>query len=101
MPDVRTYPEGHFVNLGLAIGMPIGLPVGLLFGDAAYLSIGLALGAGVGLAIGSAVEARYKRAGQIVPLDPAVKRRRDRILTISALAGAVVAVGVTLFLVLR
>ena len=97
----KTYPEGHFVNYGLAIGIPLGLPLGLLFGDAAYMGIGIAIGAGVGLAIGSAAEARYKRNGQIEPLDPEVKRRRARILTITALAGAVVAAGLALYLVLR
>ncbi len=97
----KTYPEGHFVNYGLAIGIPLGLPIGLLFGDPAFMGIGIAIGAAVGLAIGSATEARYRRNGQIEPLSPEAKQRRTRALTISALVGAVVAVGLVLFLLLR
>ena len=99
--DEKTYPEGHFPAVGIAIGIPLGIPVGLLFGDAAFIGIGAALGGAIGLVIGTASENRYKQNGQIVPLSPEVKKRRTRLLTIAAMVGAVVAVGLALYVVFR
>ena len=48
----KRYPEGHFIEWGVAIGLIIGIPVGLALGNIAWgPAIGIALGLSIGLSL--------------------------------------------------
>ena len=81
MGEPRTYPEGYFLGLWMAIFMPIGAAFGLLIGDdGGMLAVGVGAGVGVGVAVGAGVEARYREKGLIRDLSPEEKKRRTRLV---------------------
>ena len=97
----KTYPEGHFIGLWMAISIAIftviGLPLSIIFDMLGFMGIGPALGVAIGLSIGSAIEGKYKAEGRIRPLTEEEKRKRQY----AVLAGiAVLSLGVIVFILL-
>lgn len=97
MPD-RTYPEGTFLAVAIAIGAAIGVPLGLAIGEPAFIGIGIAVGTGVGTAIGVALEESYKRRGLIRPATPEQRKRRGR-FALAAIAIGVILAAIIIVLV--
>ena len=100
MGEPRTYPEGYFLGLWMAIFVPIGAALGLLMSDGGgMLAVGVGAGVGVGVAVGAGIEARYREKGLIRNLSPEEGKRRTRrvLMSVGALvAGLVVLVVVFL-----
>jgi len=74
------YPEGHFLNLWMAIGMVLfsglGIPLSVVTKNYGLIGIGPAIGVAFGLSVGQAVENRYKKENRLRPLTEAEKRRK-------------------------
>ena len=68
----KKYPEGHFIGIGIAIGIPLGIPLAISLGNTGFIGVGLP----IGLAIGMALEKKYKKEGQIRPLNEGEKKKR-------------------------
>ncbi len=49
----KRYPEGHFIEWGVALGLVLGMPVGLALGNIAW---GPAIGVAIGIAVGLSLE---------------------------------------------
>ena len=49
------YPEGHWMNRGIAIGICIGIPMGVAMGN---IALGSAIGVVMGAAIGTALKTK-------------------------------------------
>ena len=97
----KTYPEGHFIGMWMAICVAIftliGLPLSIISEMTGFIGIGPAIGVAIGLSIGSAIEAKYKKEGKIRPLTEEGKRKRQY----AVLAGiAVLTLGVIVFILL-
>ena len=89
----KTYPEGYFLALGLALGIPFGLVFAVTLENFGFIGMGLPFG----LAMGLALEAKYKKEGKIRPAGPKDLRRK----TIGLVTGIVVAlIFLVIFLVM-
>jgi len=62
--DNTTYPEGHFLAIGLALGIPFGIVFATILDNPGFIAMGMPFG----LAVGLALEAKYKKEGKIRPL---------------------------------
>jgi len=82
--------QGQSIALGLPIGIGAGVALGVALGN---LPVGLALGAGIGLSIGLAMEREQSGTEPISP-------RAVTVLTISALLGLVILVGLVVGILL-
>ncbi|MCK5233828.1 MAG: hypothetical protein KAJ91_03345 [Candidatus Aenigmarchaeota archaeon] len=49
----KRYPEGHFIEWGVALGLILGVPIGLALGNLAW---GPAIGVILGISIGFSLE---------------------------------------------
>ena len=49
------YPEGHWMNRGIAIGICLGIPIGVAIGN---IALGSAIGVVMGAAIGAALKSK-------------------------------------------
>lgn len=89
MKNQSKYPEGHFVNMWMAIGIAmfsgIGIPLSIATDNMGFIGIGPALGVSIGLSIGSGIEAKYKKEGKIRPLTKEEEMRRKTLVTIGLL----------------
>ena len=95
----KTYPEGHWMGLGIGIGLPIGVAIffiaDLLTGEfGSMFFLGPGAGVAIGVSIGAALEEKHKKSGQIRELTPQEERRQMRlvlaglvILAVAAVAG--------------
>ena len=97
----KKYPEGHFLQMWMAIGIAIfsglGIPLSIITENTGFIAIGPAIGVAVGLAIGQSIENKYKKDGRIRPLTESEQKRKKT----SVLLGAVILIfGMILFLLL-
>lgn len=69
------YPEGHYMNIGIALGIPIGLPIGIALDN---IALGPAFGVAIGVAIGAYLENKHK--GELRPLTEEEKERKKKII---------------------
>lgn len=81
---LKKYPEGHFINQGIAIGIAIGVGIGAALGNVA---LGIPIGVAVGISIGYSMEEEHKKKGHIRHLKKAEKRRHKRWFWISLIGG--------------
>lgn len=84
MSEQKTYPQGHWMSLGISIGMGFGIPFGLVLGQImGKMSVGIALGPAFGVTIGTAVGSylEAKNKDNIRPLTAEEKKsRRPRVI---------------------
>jgi hypothetical protein len=95
----KSYPQGHWMGIGMAIGMVFGTFVffiaDLLTGEfGSMFFLGPGAGVAIGVSIGTALEERYKRSGRIRKLTAKEEKRQRKLVTlgvvilvIGALAG--------------
>jgi hypothetical protein len=88
----KTYPEGYFLAIGLALGIPFGLIFATALDNPGFIGTGLPFG----LAIGLALEAHYKKEGRIRPLTQEERKTREIWLIVGSVLGLIV-LGIFLF----
>jgi len=94
--NVRKYPKGYWMAVGLSIGVAIGVAMGPLFDN---LGIGIAIGVAIGSGIGTSLEQKNK--DNIRPLtEQEQKRQKLGVVIGSGLVGILVLV-IACFLVDR
>ena len=80
--EEKKYKEGHFLGLGIAIGMSMGvaliMPFAVMNDMMAFVGLGPAFGMSIGVAIGSALEAKYKKEGKIIPYTEEEKAKQKK-----------------------
>ena len=81
----KTYPEGYFLAIGLALGIPFGLVFATSLENPGFIALGLPFG----LAMGLALEAKYKKEGKIRPAGPKELRRRTIGLATGIIVGLI------------
>ena len=99
----KTYPQGHWMGIGISIGLCVGVlfgfvVIGVLMDNITLgIALGPSLGMGLGCGIGAGLEAKHK--DQIQPLTDEEKRFRKRavLLGIGLLLIGVLFFTVTLF----
>lgn len=69
--NVRKYPKGHWMAVGISIGVAIGVAMGPLFDN---IGIGIAIGVAIGSGIGAALEQKNK--DNIRPLTEQERKRQ-------------------------
>ncbi|MFC1622716.1 hypothetical protein ACFL1Y_01860 [Patescibacteria group bacterium] len=99
----KTYPEGHFIGMWMAIGTAIftvlGIPLAIVTDNPGMMGIGPALGISIGLSIGAGIEAKYKKEGKIRPLtEEEQKRKKIAVIIIVIILSITALVGFLLFL---
>ena len=94
--DNRTYPEGYFLAIGLALGMPFGLIFVITLDNPGFIGMGIPFG----LAIGLALEAKYKKEGKIRPLTQEEFKTR-KLLLIAGIAAGLALLVIFLLVVFR
>lgn len=86
----KTYPQGHWMGVGIAIGMIFGTAIffiaDLLTGEfGSMFFLGPGVGVAMGVAIGSAFEEKYKKTGQVRELTAQEKKSKSRMVTLGIL----------------
>ncbi|MDF2158811.1 hypothetical protein [Algoriphagus sp. CAU 1675] len=74
--ELKTYPKGHFILVGMAIGIPIGIAYSISIGNFAFSGVGIA----IGVSIGVALEEKYKKEGRIRELTEEDQKKRKKMV---------------------
>ena len=96
MEEKHKQRKGRGFALGLALGIPLGLPIGLVMDN---LAIGPAIGVAIGAGLGLAMERAYRNREVMETPEMSRKKMIVRAIFIGLLAGGMIALTVTFFIV--
>ena len=89
--EIKTYPQGHFLGLGMALGilasLLVGFTISIVFEMPELLGLWPAVGVIIGLVSGKLIEDKYKREGKIRPVTEAEEKKRKKAVKIAVFAG--------------
>jgi hypothetical protein len=100
----KKYPEGHFMEVGMAIGMIIFSGVGVALSTSTdnpgMIGVGPAIGLAIGIGIGKSMEEKYRKKGLIRPLTQKEKEARKKSVVIGLVVAALGVIALVSFIVL-
>ncbi len=74
--ELKTYPKGHFLLVGMALGIPLGVAYSIIIENFAFSGVGVA----IGVSIGVALEEKYKKEGRIRELTEEDQKKRKKMM---------------------